>query len=117
MNGLIIFSFSLSVYGVIIVAGLQNCCPCSYFGKVERVSTSINSRRIFTLIEPLTQLERKLEITTDQGDDIHWAGNNKRHEANHLNFLGLTKIVRIDNININNKSLSLLHNKESNFSE
>ena len=96
MNGLIIFRFSLSVFGVVIVAGLQNCCPCPYFGKVQRVSTSTNSRRIFALIEPLAQLERSLEITTDQGDDIHWAGNNERHEAIHLNFLGLTKIVRID---------------------
>ena len=59
----------------------------------------------------------KVRDNLDQGDDIHWAGNNKRYEANHLNFLGLTKIVRIENININNKSLSLLHNKESNFSE
>ena len=42
------------------------------------------------------QLGRDLKATTDQRDDNHWAGDNKKHQIIHLIFLGFTKIVRIE---------------------
>ena len=60
---------------------------------------SLNQRQphtIFLFIEPLMQLGRDLEATTDQRDDNHWAGDNKKHQIIHLIFLGFPKIVRIE---------------------
>ena len=95
LNGLIIFRFSLFGLGVAIVAELQNCCPCPYFRKVWRVWPSVNPHTIFPPAEPFTRIWRILEVTTDQGDDNHWAGVNERHQTIYLNFLDLTKIVLI----------------------
>ena len=95
LNGLIIFRFSLFGLGVAIVAELQNCCPCPYFRKVWRVWPSVNPHTIFPPTEPFTRIWRILEVTTDQGDDNHWAGVNERHQTIYLNFLDLTKIVLI----------------------